>query len=162
MALVLSALNKKPIYINHSAIVSIVDDEAQTVALSYTEGDQLKVAHLAGIGDKVQVLGVTITLNQFFKGKIAKIALQGSQDIVINTEQVYKAVTEVTGGKLVARRVYNYLNRECGINRQNIDKLVGSAKEVTRLDKGETRTVVSNIEFSTYNGIVFQAKVLNA
>lgn len=162
MALVLSALNNKHIYINHSTVTSTVDDEAQTVALSYTEGDQLKVAHLAGIGDRVKLLGVTITLNQFFKGKIAKIALDGSQDIVINTEQVYKAVTEVTGGKLVARRVYNYLNRECGINRQDIDKLVGEAEQVTRLEKGETRSVIGNIEFSTYNNIVFSAKVLNA
>lgn len=159
MALVLSALNGKSLYINHAAVTSTVDDVAQTVDLSYTEGDQLKVAHLVGIGDSVKVLGVTITLNQFFKGRIAKIALDGSQSIVINTEQVYKAVTDVTGGKLVARRVYNFLNRECGINRQDIDRLVGKASEFRAIEGDETRAQVSNITFSIKNGIVYDAVI---
>ncbi|AEH21911.1 VHS1098 protein [Vibrio phage 1] len=159
MALVLSALSGKSLYINHGAVTSTVDDVAQTVELSYSEGDQLKVAHLVGIGDSVKVLGVTITLNQFFKGRIAKIALDGSQSIVINTEQVYKAVTDVTGGKLVARRVYNFLNRECGINRQDIDRLVGKASEFRAIEGDETRAQVSNITFSIKNGIVYEAVI---
>ncbi|AUR81156.1 hypothetical protein Ares1_0055 [Vibrio phage Ares1] len=159
MALVLSALNNRQLYINHSAVTSTVDDVAQTVELSYSEGDQLKVAHLVGIGDSVRILGVTITLNQFFKGRIAKLALDGSQSIVINTDQVYKAVTQVTRGKVVARRVYNFLNRECGINRQTIDRLIGEASEFKAVEVDETRAQVQNITFYIKNGVVYEAVI---
>ncbi|AUR95925.1 hypothetical protein NVP1215B_007 [Vibrio phage 1.215.B._10N.222.54.F7] len=158
MALVLSATNNRSFFINHTEVKTVINHN-KSMGLVFTVHGEEQVEHLSRVGSRVNILGVTVTLNPFFNNIIAKLAFDAPQHIVINTSKVYYNVTRATGGKLLSRRAYNYLHKHSGMNRETIDRIVCKAAEVKTEDDGTVILEAGRLQFYMRTNVIHRVEI---
>jgi len=128
MALILNVQPFKPVYINHLPVMARADKLNEVITLKWEIDGKPKQARIVGLGNSVDVEGVTVTLDSFYRNK-PKLAFDAPETTVILSGRIYDQVMGTTGWLLISRNVYNKLYKRLALQRSDTESLVLAAKK---------------------------------